>query len=100
MNRDPIKVLEYMAAGKPAVTIDTPRMRALFRPDEEAILYPPEDSAALAATLSSLLADPIRARKVGEAGAALVRERFSWDRHARELEAIFEEALRERAAHT
>jgi glycosyltransferase involved in cell wall biosynthesis len=98
MNRDPIKVLEYMAAGKPAVTIDTPRMRALFRAGEQAILYPPEDASALAAMLSSLLLDPLRARQVGDAGALLVHERFSWDRHAQELEAIFEEALKERAA--
>ena len=30
MNRDPIKVLEYMASEKVAITIDTPRMHELF----------------------------------------------------------------------
>jgi glycosyltransferase involved in cell wall biosynthesis len=96
MNRDPIKVLEYMALGKPTVTIDTPRMRVLFRADEEAVLYPPDDAAALSAALSSLLADPARMKRIGDAGEALVRSRFSWDRHAEELTAIFNEAVEAR----
>jgi glycosyltransferase involved in cell wall biosynthesis len=91
MNRDPIKVLEYMAAGKPAVTIDTPRIRELFRAGEEVLLYPAEDPAALEALLVSALGDPERLRRVGAAGAELVRRRYTWAQHADELDAVFAE---------
>jgi glycosyltransferase involved in cell wall biosynthesis len=96
MNRDPLKVLEYMALGKPALTIDTPRMRALFRDGEEAVLYAPEDAASLGAALAGLFADPARAARIGAAGRALVEARHSWDRHAEELGEVFEEARRAR----
>lgn len=98
MNRDPLKTLEYMAVGKPTVTIDTPRMRVLFRADEEAVLYTPEDAGALTSQLSSLLADPERMRRVGEGGEALVRARYSWETHADELSQVFEEAVAARRA--
>jgi len=97
MDRDPIKVLEYMALEKPCVTIDTPRMRALFRGGEEAVFYPAEDAATLERELRALLADPQRSARIALAGAELVRRRYTWDRHADELRAVFEEAIRERA---
>ncbi|EYF08404.1 glycosyltransferase family 4 protein [Chondromyces apiculatus] len=93
MNRDPIKVLEYMALGRPTVTIDIPRMRALFQPGEQVLLYPAEDVAALGAQLRALIEDPALARRVGEAGATLVHARYSWAHHAEELERVFQEVV-------
>ena len=98
MDRDPIKVLEYMATGAPCVTIDTPRMRSLFEAGVEVALYPPEDASALRGELSSLLSDGDRARRMGALGAARVRRDYTWGRHAEELEAIFREAMERRAA--
>jgi len=98
MDRDPLKVLEYMAAAKPTITIDTPRMRTLFQPDEEVILYPPENAAACSDAIAALLADPARAARVGAAGARLVRSRYTWEQHAHDLTAIFAAAVQERAA--
>lgn len=91
MNRDPIKVLEYMALGKPTVTIDTPRMRELFRAGEDVLLYPADDAGALAGLLGSALADPAMRARVGAAGEALVKRRYTWKHHADELDAIFRE---------
>jgi glycosyltransferase involved in cell wall biosynthesis len=98
MDRDPIKVLEYMAAGKPTLTIDTPRLRALFRAGEEVILYPADDAPALGRELADVLGDAARAARIGETGARLVRDRFTWARHADELAAVFDEAIREHRA--
>ncbi len=98
MNRDPIKVLESMAAGRPTLTIDTPRMRALFEAGVDAVLYRPEDPASLATELRALLEDPARAARIGAAGADLVRRRYTWDRHAEELETIFAEAIERHAS--
>lgn len=42
------------------------------------LLVPPEDTAALADALERLLRDPARARAMGLAGKARLRERFTW----------------------
>jgi len=95
MNRDPIKVLEYMALGKVALTIDTPRMRELFRAGENVLLYKAEDAAALRMALEEVLSDDALRTRVGEAGASLVRSRYTWAHHAEELSAVFAEVVRQ-----
>src|SRR5262249_23227079 len=79
MNQDPLKVLEYMAAGRPTVTVDTPRMRALFRDGEEALLYPPEDAVRFREALERLLSEPRLAARIAQGGKRLVERRFGWD---------------------
>jgi glycosyltransferase involved in cell wall biosynthesis len=93
MNRDPIKVLEYMALEKVAITIDTPRMRELFRADDDVLLYPAEDPNALRNLLQRVLEDHELCQRVAKAGGALVRSRYTWAHHAAELEAAFSEAI-------
>jgi glycosyltransferase involved in cell wall biosynthesis len=93
MTRDPIKVLEYMALAKPTLTIDTPRMRELFHDGEDAILYPAEDAEGLRGALEELFSEPARAARIAEAGRQLVLREHTWDRHAEELGAIFQEVV-------
>lgn len=93
MNRDPIKILEYMALEKAAITIDTPRMRELFCADKNIFLYPPEDFNALHKVLCDILEDDELCQRVAKAGGDLVKSRYTWDHHALELEAAFTEAL-------
>ncbi len=94
MNRDPLKVLEYMALEKLAVTIDTPRMRELFAASEEVLLYPAEDPGALRQLLHRAFEDRELCQRVAKAGGALVKSRYTWAHHAEELEAVFSEVLR------
>lgn len=93
MNRDPIKVLEYMALEKPAITIDTPRMRELFSAGNDILLYPAEDPNALRKLLCDVLEDQELCQRVAKAGGDLVRSRYTWAHHARELEAVFSEVI-------
>ncbi|MEX2453579.1 MAG: glycosyltransferase [Rhodospirillaceae bacterium] len=51
------------------------------------------DADAVAANMIALLADPVRARAMGERGARMVREKFSWDGIAGELEAAYGRVL-------
>lgn len=98
MNRDPIKVLEYLAANKPTLTIDIPRIRALFHDREDILLYRPDSVASLSEALRSVLGDRALADRLGRAGAELVERAYTWDRHAEDLERIFQEAIAEQSA--
>jgi len=59
---------------------------------EAGVLFPPGDHQALAATVVDVLADEESRRRRGEAARALVIERYAWDRIARRLLEIYEEA--------
>jgi phosphatidylinositol alpha-mannosyltransferase len=62
---------------------------------ESSLLVPPGDADALAAALIEVLEDEPRRLAMGEA-ARKVAERYSWDRIARRLTAIYEELASER----
>jgi phosphatidylinositol alpha-mannosyltransferase len=82
------------ATATPAVASDIEGYRAVATP-ESAILVPPGDVGALAATLVEVLEDEPRRRALGE-GARKVAERYSWDRIARRLADIYEELASEK----
>ena len=86
----PLKIFEAMAAGRPIVASDLPSSREVLRDGENALLVPPGDASALAATLRRVLSDPRLARRL--AGAAWDEApQYSWDARARALRALFEE---------
>jgi phosphatidylinositol alpha-mannosyltransferase len=82
------------ASATPAVASDIEGYRAVATP-ESAVLVPPGDVDALAATLVEVLEDEPRRQALGE-GARKVAERYSWDRIARRLAKVYEELASER----
>jgi phosphatidylinositol alpha-mannosyltransferase len=81
------------ACATPAVASDIEGYAAVAT-RESAVLVPPGDPAALTAALIELLEDEPRRRAMGES-ARKVAERYSWDRIARRLAAIYEELVAE-----
>ena len=75
----PLTVLEAMAAARPVVASRAGGMPEAVVHGETGMLVPPGDVEALAGALDDLLADPERARRLGEAGKRRVEERFSVD---------------------
>ena len=73
----PLVVLEAMAHGRPVVATPAGGTAELVVDGETGILVPPADASALADALRSLLADPERARRMGEAGRRRVLAEFS-----------------------
>jgi phosphatidylinositol alpha-mannosyltransferase len=63
-----VVLIEAMAAGTAIVASDLPGYRAVARPDEHALLVPPEDPAALAGALIALLDDANRRDELVAAG--------------------------------
>jgi len=60
-------------------------------------LVPPRDPKALAEAISEVLADPARAKRMGQAARARVARAFRWEEAAARLVDVFEETRR--AAH-
>ena len=74
------KVLaEAAAAGCAVVTTDVPGCRDAIIPDRSGLLVPPADAGALADAIGTLVMDRERCARLGAAGRALARERFSLD---------------------
>ncbi len=96
----PLIVLEAMAAGVPVVASAVGGIPDQVRHDEEGVLVPPDDPDALAGALGSLLEDPARARRLGEAGRRRTENEFSHDALVRRIEAVYRIALGEETART
>jgi glycosyltransferase involved in cell wall biosynthesis len=88
----PLKLFEYMAAGRPIVASDLTPIREIVEDGVSAALVAPNDPDALAAGIRRLLDD----RSTGERLARHAFERaasFTWDRRAERLERLFEQVV-------
>lgn len=85
----PLKVFEYMAAGRAIVAPDQPNIREVLAHDHTALLFPPGDAAALCAAVSRLAGDPaLRARLGAAARTEAIRRDFTWAGNARRVGAM------------
>jgi glycosyltransferase involved in cell wall biosynthesis len=75
-----IILLQASAAGVPIVASSAGGIPEAVVDGKNGLLVPPGDSSALAGAVNALLADPERARAMGEEGKLRVRELFSVDR--------------------
>jgi len=72
----PLSLVEAMGASLPVVATDVPGHRDVVVHGETGLLVPPDNPAALADAITSLLADPERRRRLGEAGRRRVLKEF------------------------
>ena len=84
---------EAMAHGRPVVASDTGGIPEWLDHGRTGYLVRTGDDGALAGALETVLADPALARRMGEAGAAQVRERFSPKAHVAALDELHAELL-------
>lgn len=82
-----IVYLEANAHGLPVVAGDVGGALDAVVHEETGLLVDPEDPAAVAAALTTLLLDPARARRLGDAGERRAHG-FAWPLIARQLEDI------------
>ncbi len=89
-------LLEAMALGLPVVASDAGGNSDLVRSGETGLLVPPLEPAAWAEALERLLGDGGQARRLAQAGRALVRREFTLERTGERTEAVYREALARR----
>ncbi|WP_298251425.1 glycosyltransferase [uncultured Arthrobacter sp.] len=85
--------LEAMACGVPVVAAAVGGLVDTVVDGTTGLHAPPQDPPAIAAAIGSLLADPARARELGENGHRRVLARYSWDRIAADTETAYLAAL-------
>jgi glycosyltransferase involved in cell wall biosynthesis len=84
----PVVVLEAMAAARPVVASDLSGLPLAVAHGTTGLLVQDRDPPALAAALAGLLADPVRARQMGEAGRRRVAAELNWAEIARRHDAL------------
>jgi glycosyltransferase involved in cell wall biosynthesis len=88
----PLKVFDYLAAGRPIVATDIPTHRSVLT-DELAVLVPPT-ARGLADGILSLLQDPERAARMGKAGRQYAEEHLGWNKFVGGLGDLYEDVHR------
>lgn len=82
-------VIEALACGKPVLASAVGGIPEIIEDGRTGVLVEPDDPAALARALASLLADPARAAELGRVGRADVERRFSREEMAASYERLF-----------
>lgn len=86
----PLKIFEYMASGLPTVTIPRFPLTEIVREGQEGLHFREADAADLAEKLGRLADDSSLRRRLGESARGRVVERYSWQRHCEQIEAVLE----------
>jgi glycosyltransferase involved in cell wall biosynthesis len=85
--------VEAMAMGKPVVAFAHGALPEIVLNMETGLLVTPEDEATLAEAILTLLRDSARRQVMGRAGRARVEARFTAERMAAEVEAVWQEVV-------
>jgi glycosyltransferase involved in cell wall biosynthesis len=85
----PLKVFDYLAAGRPIVATDIPTHRTVLN-EELAVLVPPR-TKDLARGIVSLLRDPERADRLARAGRSYAEQHLGWSRFVESLGGLYED---------
>lgn len=81
----PLKIFEYMQAGKPIVASDIEVLKEVLQQDQNAILCDPVDSSQWADALQRLrLSEDLRTR-LGAAGRKDAQESWTWSKRAEKI---------------
>jgi glycosyltransferase involved in cell wall biosynthesis len=84
----PMKLLEYMAMGKPVVAPDLENLRDVLTHGANGLLFVDGDRASLAEALRTLAGDASLRRRLGEAARRTVFEQRNWRHIAEQVVSI------------
>jgi glycosyltransferase involved in cell wall biosynthesis len=94
----PLKVFEYMAAGRAIVAPDQPNIREILTDGETALLFDPAESGSVWRAIQRLVADPDLRRRLGEAARVeIARRDYTWERNAERIAVMARSDLADRS---
>jgi glycosyltransferase involved in cell wall biosynthesis len=88
----PLVLFEAMASGMPVITTETCGMPDVVEDQFNGLLIPPANSAAIEDGILSLARSVELRQRLGEAARETMR-RYTWERAARQLEALYRHVL-------
>jgi glycosyltransferase involved in cell wall biosynthesis len=86
----PQSLLQAQAMARPVVGTAVGGIPEVIVDEETGLLVPPRNPHALARAMGRLMADADYRRELGRRGRELVVERFSMEKMASEIEAVYE----------
>ena len=89
----PTVLMEAGGCGRPVVASDVGGISDIVADGETGLLVPPGDSPGIAAAILTLLADPDRRDRMGEAGRQRMERLFDARGWARALHAVYQKAI-------
>ena len=88
-----LAVMEAMASGVPVVVTSTTGNADVVEDGRSGLVVPPNDEAALADAISSVLADPGRADEMGAEARRVAQDLYSVDRVVSQLADVYQQML-------
>src|SRR5207253_2493427 len=89
-------LFEAMASGTAVVATNSGGTPEIVRHEQEGVLVPPRDAAALAEAIGRLIRDEARRHALGAAGIERIRTEFTIDRHVERTMKVYDDAMRRR----
>jgi len=87
----PLKIFEYMAAGRPIVASDLPVLREILEDGRNALLVSPGDVDAWCIALNKLRNHPDIAQSMGDCARVEYEKKYTWKMRARNIMTALEE---------
>ncbi|MGH8177786.1 MAG: glycosyltransferase family 4 protein, partial [Steroidobacter sp.] len=81
----PLKIFEYMAAGRAMIASDLPVLREVLANERNALLVPPDSVDAWTAALRRCITDPPLVARIGAQARADFLERHLWSARAHDV---------------
>lgn len=81
----PMKIFDYMSAGKPIIASDLPFMREVLEDEKTAILCDPDDIKAWSQALNRLSKDREFAQSLGAAAKEVFLSNYKWEKRAQKV---------------
>jgi glycosyltransferase involved in cell wall biosynthesis len=88
----PLKIFDYLTAGRPIVATDIPTHRTVLSEDRAVLVAPRTD--AIAEGILTVLQDPDLGRRLAAAGLRYAETHFGWTRFVDSVEALYAEVER------
>ena len=88
----PLKIFDYLAAGRPIVATDIPTHRTVLAEDRAVLVAP--GTEAIAQGILAVLGDRLRAQRLAAAAKSYAQTHLGWNRFVDSVEALYAEVER------
>lgn len=85
INAQPNKIFEYMASGLPVICSNFDLWKQIVEANECGICVDPSDPRQIADAMTKISGDPDLAKRLGQNGIRLVKEKYNWEVERKKL---------------